>query len=421
MMSQRLNKTTSHRLRHQIRSLTLAQYQPQATVPLTRIDICSQLDNQSTHTHEQILAAGLTFRHSSMQCVGVQGSCNLCGQYGHFARVCPSSGSQQTEAQPQGRGGQSRGRSHQFPQPRLGETQFRPFQQPGPSRFGQSSQPFFSRPQHAQVNAITREQAEETPSRVIAAAALFRALRAKRQRFDKLTRRRLDVATGTSCEDLFACVCRLVVQLRADVNAGQCSCSLRLLLEDFTREKPADGFRRPAGGRFENSTRPDIRRARYTQTLRDFSCATVAHINRNVLTRLVRACHLLDLHMCVHVTHRAAHDVPHVFCKRATMGAPPLRRDGFGYQYPTSPLLPPRKVALKDFDVCSLSTNTRSRNPQLRELLALYNTTDAEFAAGLQCFERFTNFLKDSSFTDSIKYINENTNQETVNIFWYQQ
>ncbi|KZV49725.1 hypothetical protein F511_23343 [Dorcoceras hygrometricum] len=78
-------------------------------------------------------------KHPSTQCVGVQGSCNLCGQYGHFARVCPSAGSQQTAAQPQGRGGQSRGRSQQFQQPHFGETPFRPFQQPGPSRFGQSS------------------------------------------------------------------------------------------------------------------------------------------------------------------------------------------------------------------------------------------------------------------------------------------
>ncbi|KZV27316.1 hypothetical protein F511_25174 [Dorcoceras hygrometricum] len=89
--------------------------------------------------------------------------------------------------------------------------------------------------------------------------------RAKRQRFDKLARRLLDVATGTSYEDLFECVCRLVVQLRADVNAGQRSSSLRLLQrcvldvatgtsfwKDFTREKPANGLRRPAGGRFDD-------------------------------------------------------------------------------------------------------------------------------------------------------------------------
>ncbi|KZV33280.1 hypothetical protein F511_05403 [Dorcoceras hygrometricum] len=117
-------------------------------------------------------------KHSSTQCIGVQGSCNLCGQYGHFARVCPSAGSQQTAAQPQGRGGQSRGRSQQFQQfqqfqqPHVGETPFRPFQQPGPSRFGPSSQPFFPGPQHAQANAMTREQAEETPSRVIGGTCL---------------------------------------------------------------------------------------------------------------------------------------------------------------------------------------------------------------------------------------------------------
>ncbi|KZV26495.1 hypothetical protein F511_19792 [Dorcoceras hygrometricum] len=53
-------------------------------------------------------------KHSSTQCVGVQGSCNLCGQYVHFSRVCPSAGSQQIAAQPQVRGGQSRGCSPQF-------------------------------------------------------------------------------------------------------------------------------------------------------------------------------------------------------------------------------------------------------------------------------------------------------------------
>ncbi|KZV55789.1 hypothetical protein F511_12272 [Dorcoceras hygrometricum] len=48
-------------------------------------------------------------KHPSTQCVGVQGSENVCGQYGHFARVCPLAGSHQVAAPPQGRGRSSRG------------------------------------------------------------------------------------------------------------------------------------------------------------------------------------------------------------------------------------------------------------------------------------------------------------------------
>ncbi|KZV47888.1 hypothetical protein F511_05611 [Dorcoceras hygrometricum] len=54
-------------------------------------------------------------KNPSTQCVGVQGSCNICGQYGHFARVCPLAGSQQAAAPPQGRGGSSRCRDFQQP------------------------------------------------------------------------------------------------------------------------------------------------------------------------------------------------------------------------------------------------------------------------------------------------------------------
>ncbi|KZV24864.1 hypothetical protein F511_14747 [Dorcoceras hygrometricum] len=95
-------------------------------------------------------------RHPTVQFVGVKGSCNVCGQYRHFARVCPLSGSQHTAAPPEGRGGSSRGRSFPAPQQRLVEPQFWAFQQPGTWRFVKSSQPQFSGPQFAQVNAMTR-------------------------------------------------------------------------------------------------------------------------------------------------------------------------------------------------------------------------------------------------------------------------
>ncbi|KZV39091.1 ABC transporter C family member 13 [Dorcoceras hygrometricum] len=68
-------------------------------------------------------------RHPSTQCTWVQGACNICGQYGNFARVCPLAGSQHTAAPPQGRaGGSSRGRSFPIQQQRMGETLHRPFQ-----------------------------------------------------------------------------------------------------------------------------------------------------------------------------------------------------------------------------------------------------------------------------------------------------
>ncbi|KZV30183.1 hypothetical protein F511_04222 [Dorcoceras hygrometricum] len=67
-------------------------------------------------------------------------------------RECPLAGSQHAAVPPQvSSGGSSRGRSFLAPQERIGETQFSPFQQPGPSSFEQSSKPHFSGPQHAQV------------------------------------------------------------------------------------------------------------------------------------------------------------------------------------------------------------------------------------------------------------------------------
>ncbi|KZV43210.1 hypothetical protein F511_28111 [Dorcoceras hygrometricum] len=59
-------------------------------------------------------------KHHSAQRVGVQGSCNVCGQYGNFARVCPLAGYQHPAAPPHGQGGSSRGRSFPVQQQRMG-------------------------------------------------------------------------------------------------------------------------------------------------------------------------------------------------------------------------------------------------------------------------------------------------------------
>ncbi|KZV35511.1 hypothetical protein F511_32976 [Dorcoceras hygrometricum] len=126
---------------------------------------------------------------------GVQGSCNICGQYGHFERVCPLAGSQHTAAPPQGPlGGSSRDRPFLAPHQRLGEPQFRPFQQSGPSRFGQSSQPQFSGPQFAQLNAMTREQEDGIPTGVIADSIGYPRMRASGE--SSTTRHRLLHASG---------------------------------------------------------------------------------------------------------------------------------------------------------------------------------------------------------------------------------
>ncbi|KZV28245.1 hypothetical protein F511_02115 [Dorcoceras hygrometricum] len=101
-------------------------------------------------------------RHETSQCRGVRGLCHLCGQPGHFARACPSIGGRSTGQSQQGSSSGSSQRQQPFVQ-----SQRSGFQPREPSRFGGPSRPPFQIPQQAQANALTGDQAEETPGMVI--------------------------------------------------------------------------------------------------------------------------------------------------------------------------------------------------------------------------------------------------------------
>ncbi|XP_073015083.1 uncharacterized protein [Primulina eburnea] len=99
-------------------------------------------------------------KHFSTQCTGVQGSCNICGQVGHYARVCLNAARQQFQ-QPQF-GQDFRG---QATRPFAPTQSFQQSSYPQPRG---SAQQRFPGPQQARVHALTQDQVQDAPGGVIA-------------------------------------------------------------------------------------------------------------------------------------------------------------------------------------------------------------------------------------------------------------
>ncbi|XP_075512571.1 uncharacterized protein LOC142548111 isoform X2 [Primulina tabacum] len=99
-------------------------------------------------------------KHFSTQCTGVHGSCNICGQVGHYARVCPNAVRQQFQ-QPQF-GQDFRG---QATRPFVPTQSFQQSSYPQPRG---SAQQRFPGPQQARVHALTQDQVQDAPGGVIA-------------------------------------------------------------------------------------------------------------------------------------------------------------------------------------------------------------------------------------------------------------
>ncbi|KZV30308.1 hypothetical protein F511_17190 [Dorcoceras hygrometricum] len=57
-------------------------------------------DGSSSGSSMAVFCGQYGGRHTTMQCVGVQGFCHIYGKFDHFARVCPSVGGQRAAPPP---------------------------------------------------------------------------------------------------------------------------------------------------------------------------------------------------------------------------------------------------------------------------------------------------------------------------------
>ncbi|XP_073039338.1 uncharacterized protein [Primulina eburnea] len=127
---------------------------------------CSSSSSSGSQRGSSVGSTGGVFcdrcggKHFSTQCTGVQGSCNICGQVGHYARVCPNSARQQFQQPQFGQG--FRG---QATRPFVPTQSFQQSSYPQPRGPVQQR---FPGPQQARVHALTQDQVQDAPGEVIA-------------------------------------------------------------------------------------------------------------------------------------------------------------------------------------------------------------------------------------------------------------
>ncbi|XP_073054089.1 uncharacterized protein [Primulina eburnea] len=125
----------------------------------------SLLPYQPSQPYQQPKQQSFKAKGKYTQCAGVQGSCNICGQVGYYARVCPNAARQQSQQPQFGQG--FRG---QATRPFVPTQSFQQSSYPQPRGPVQQR---FPGPQQARVHALTQDQVQDAPGGVIAGICLI--------------------------------------------------------------------------------------------------------------------------------------------------------------------------------------------------------------------------------------------------------